>query len=44
MQPGQFDKEPAEVPQNGQVVTVFFNPTTGEHRYVADKERHPAGR
>jgi hypothetical protein len=31
-------------PESGQLVTVFFNPATGERRYVADKERHRAGR
>jgi hypothetical protein len=25
-------------PESGQLVTVFFNPTTGERRYVVDKK------
>ena len=29
-------------PETGQLVTVFFNPKTGERRYVADDNRRPA--
>jgi len=31
-------------PETGRLVTVFFNPATGERRYVAGDERHPAAR
>ena len=31
-------------PETGRLVTVFFNPATGERRYVADAERQPASR
>ena len=27
-------------PESGRRVTVFFNPATGERRYVADAEQH----
>ena len=27
-------------PETGRLVTVFFNPATGERRYVADAEHH----
>jgi hypothetical protein len=30
-------------PESGQVVTVFFNPATGERRYVGDQNQHRAG-
>jgi hypothetical protein len=29
-------------PETGRLVTVFFNPATGERRYVAGDEKHPA--
>ena len=29
-------------PETGRLVTVFFNPATGERRYVADDNRRPA--
>jgi hypothetical protein len=28
-------------PESGRLVTVFFNPATGERRYVAVGEHHP---
>ena len=31
-------------PETGRLVTVFFNPATGERRYVADDNRRPAAR
>jgi hypothetical protein len=31
-------------PETGRLVRVFFNPATGERRYVADAEPHPAHR
>jgi hypothetical protein len=31
-------------PETGRLVTVFFNPATGERRYVADAERQLASR
>jgi hypothetical protein len=31
-------------PETGRLVTVFFNPATGERRYVADDERQLASR
>ena len=31
-------------PETGRLVTVFFNPATGERRYVADPERQLASR
>jgi hypothetical protein len=30
-------------PESGQLVTVFFNPATGERRYVADKQQRRTG-
>ena len=29
-------------PESGRLVTVFFNPATGERRYVVDNNRRPA--
>jgi hypothetical protein len=29
-------------PESGRLVTVFFNPATGERRYVTGAARHPA--
>ena len=31
-------------PESGRLVTVFFNPATGDRRYVADDNRRPAAR
>jgi hypothetical protein len=31
-------------PETGRLVTVFFNPATGERRYVAGDEKRPAAR
>ena len=31
-------------PESGRLVTVFFDPTTGERRYVADDRRRLAAR
>jgi hypothetical protein len=31
-------------PESGRLVTVFFNPATGERRYVAQEGRHLAAR
>jgi hypothetical protein len=31
-------------PESGRLLTVFFNPATGERRYVAGGEKHPAAR
>jgi hypothetical protein len=31
-------------PESGRLVTVFFNPVTGERRYVADDRRQLAAR
>jgi hypothetical protein len=31
-------------PESGRLVTVFFNPATGERRYVADDNRRPVAR
>jgi hypothetical protein len=30
-------------PESGQLVTVFFNPATGERRYVAEKKQGRTG-
>jgi hypothetical protein len=41
---GQATQERFVDPESGRLVTVFFNPATGERRYIAGDEKRRATR